>query len=309
MGTWGTGLYAGDFARDLRPAVGAVTRLPLDEDALVDALCEAEKNAAENPADEDHTVFWLVAADQFEKRGIFSARARDMALAIIDGGKDAAMMQKLGMDPPGLRKRAKVLAEIRERLVAQPTVSKPRKTMKGPDPYALEVGGVYAYPTLRGEVLNPYLSPKRFDRSQWHPDGFGLMLVIGRGRAFGYLPWYIGATSPVAAPSIPDRTSLIGEIRWGYSIYGSFNPVHFQRMELQELGVFPLDPARIDHFWPHLAPGTVHATQDISMANNMEIRELPEKASHAWRRPDGKIERIVYPPQRPTIADLMEGAA
>src|SRR5260370_8384428 len=134
MGRWGPGVYSGDFARDLGPGVGAVTRLPLDEDALVAALCEAEKNAAENPADEDHTVFWLVAADQFEKRGIFSARARDMALAIIDGGKDAAMMQKLGMDPPGLRKRAKVLAAIRQRLVPHPTRSNPPNTPQSPTP-------------------------------------------------------------------------------------------------------------------------------------------------------------------------------
>src|SRR5437588_6578601 len=115
MGTWGTGLYAGDFARDLRPAVGAVGRLPLDEDALVDALCEAEGSAATNPADEDHTVFWLVVADQFEKRGIFSGRVRERGLDIIDGGKDAAIMQALGMKAADIRQRGRKLAELRAR--------------------------------------------------------------------------------------------------------------------------------------------------------------------------------------------------
>src|ERR1700746_1685999 len=100
MGAWGIGLYSGDFALDLRAVVAAVSRLPLDGEALVNAVCETEKSVAENPTDEDHAIFWLVLADQFEKRGIFSARARGMALAIIDGGKDAAMMQKLGMKPP-----------------------------------------------------------------------------------------------------------------------------------------------------------------------------------------------------------------
>ena len=57
MGAWGTGLYSGDFATDLRASVAAVSRLPLDDEALVDALCEAEGAAATNPADEDHTVF------------------------------------------------------------------------------------------------------------------------------------------------------------------------------------------------------------------------------------------------------------
>jgi len=303
MGAWGTGLYAGDFALDLRGVVAAVSRVPLDEDAMVTALCATEKSAAENPADEDHAIFWLVLADQFEKRGIYSARVRDMALAIIDGGADAAMMQKLGMKAPDLRKRAAKLAELREHLVAQPTVSKPRTTMKGPVPYVFEVGGVYAYPTLHGEVINPYFSAKRFDRSTWHSDGFGLMLVIGRGSVFGYLPWYHAVISRQVLPSIPDRSQLFDDNGWSLPVYGNCNPAHFRKMELKEIGVFPIDPERVAYFFPHLAPGTVYAIKDISIANKMKITARPEP-SPRWRRPDGKLERIVYPP-RPTIAELM----
>ena len=65
MGAWGTGLYAGDFALDLRAVVAAVSRVPLDEDEMVKAICATEKSAAENSADEDHAFFWLVLADQF----------------------------------------------------------------------------------------------------------------------------------------------------------------------------------------------------------------------------------------------------
>jgi hypothetical protein len=306
MGAWGIGLYASDFALDLRATVGAVARLPLDEDKLVAAICAAEETAAENPADEDHTVFWLVLADQFEKRSIFSARVREKALAIIDGGKDAEMMGKLGLQPADLRKRAAKLAELRARILAQPTVSKPRKTMTGPAPYVFEVGGVYAYPIRGGEPINPYLSAKQFNRSEWQAQGFGLMLVITRARAFDYLPWYNAATALEAVASIPDRTKLLGEIRWGQPIYGTCNPPHFRNMELTELGVFPLDRARIDHFFPHLAPGTVYAVQDISIANKMEIPG--DQRPRRWRRPDGKLEQIVYPP-RPTIAELVGGAA
>jgi hypothetical protein len=307
MGAWGTGLYAGDFALDLRASVSAVSRVPLDEDAMVTALCNTEKSAADNPADEDHAIFWLVLADQFEKRGIFSARVRDTALAIIDGGADAAMMQKLGMKPPDLRKRAAKLAELRERLVAQPTASKPRKTMKGPVPFVFEVGGVYAYPTLAGEVINPYFSAKQFDRSAWHPDGFGLMLVIGRGSVFGYLPWYHAVVSRQAFAAIPDRAALLGENRWSLPQYGTCNPAHFRKMEIKEIGVFAIDPQRVATFFPHLAPGTVYAISDISIANDMDIKSRPEP-NHHWRRPDGKMERIAYPP-RPTIAELMQSPA
>jgi hypothetical protein len=306
MGAWGTGLYASDFAADLRAVIAAVARLPLDEEALVTTICGAEKSAAENATDEDHTVFWLVLADQFEKRGIFSAHVRDAALAIIDGGKDAAMMQKLGMKPADLLKRAAKLGELRARIVAQPLESKPRKTMQRPEPYVFEVGGVYAYPTRGGDTINPYMGAKYFDRSKWSLDGFGLMLVIGRGRAFDYLAWYQAAASVEVVPSIPDRTNLVGEIRWGLPIYGTCNPAHFRKIELEEIGVFPLDQARLDHFFPHLAPGTSYAIHDISLANRMKI--TGREVAHRWRRPDGKLERIVYPP-RPTMAELMGSAA
>lgn len=306
MGAWGIGLYAGDFALDVRATVAAVSRVPLDEDEMVRTLCDTEKAAAENPADEDHAIFWLVLADQFEKRGISSARVRDMAFAIIGGGTDAAMMQKLGMTPPDLRQRAAKLAELRQRLVAQPAVSKPRATMKRPVPYVFEVGGVYTYPTLRGEVINPYLSAKRFDRSAWHADGFGLMLIIGRGSVFGYLPWYHAVISRQASAFIPDRPALLAEKSWSLPVYGNCNPAHFRKMELQEIGVFPIDPERVAHFFPHLAPGTVYAVKDISIANKMKVKSGPEPGHH-WRRPDGKVERIAYPP-RPTIAQLMTQA-
>jgi len=305
VGAWGTGLYASDFAADLRAVIAAVARLPLDEQGLVTAICGAEKSAAENPADEDHTVFWLVLADQFEKRGIFSASVRDAALAIIDGGKDAAMMQKLGMKPADLRKRAAKLGELRARIVAQPVGSKPRKTMQRPEPYAFEVGGVYAYPTRGGDTVNPYMGPKYFDRSKWFPDGFGLMLVIGRARAFDYLAWYQAAPSVEVVPSVPDHTNLMGEICWGLPIYGTCSPAHFRKIELEEIGVFPIIPARLDHFFPHLAQGTTYAIHDISLANGMKI--TGRQGERRWRRPDGKLERIVYPP-RPTIVELMGSA-
>jgi len=90
-------------------------------------------------------------------------------------------------------------------------------------------------------------------------------------------------------------------VRWAATIYGTCNPAHFKKLELTEVGVFQLDPARIDHFFPHLATGIIQAVGDISIANGMELdtREM----RHAWRRPDGKLERIVYPPA-PNLLEL-----
>src|SRR5216684_1807718 len=93
--------------------------------------------------------------------------------------------------------------------------------------------------------------------------------------------------------------------RWGNPFYGTCNPVHFRKTELSEVGVFALDPARVDHFFPHLALGIVHAISDISIVENMEIdkREL----RHHWRRPDGRLELIVYPPA-PNLIELAQSS-
>jgi hypothetical protein len=123
------------------------------------------------------------------------------------------------MKPADLRKHAANLDELRARIVAQPRASQPRKTMPGPEPYVLDSGGVYAYPTRGGEPINRYMSAKSFDRATWCSDGFGLMLVIGRGRAFGHLVWYHAVTSIEVVPAIPERTSLVGDTRWGRPIY------------------------------------------------------------------------------------------
>jgi hypothetical protein len=70
------------------------------------------------------------------------------------------------------------------------------------------------------------------------------------------------------------------------------NPAHFRKLELSEVGVFRIDPARVDHFFPHLAPGNSYAVGDISIANRMKIGE--REGRPWWRRPDGKMEPIVY---------------
>src|SRR5215467_14496533 len=130
MGAWGVGLYSSDMAADMRSVVKAVLRLPFDENRVVDIICDGERRAADDPNDEDHTTFWLVLADQFEKRGVAHPSTRDKAIAIIDRGGDLDMMEKRGMMQADLRKRGVKLAELRARLSAAPRLSKPRATIK-----------------------------------------------------------------------------------------------------------------------------------------------------------------------------------
>ena len=189
MGAWGAGLYSSDMAADMRAVIKSALRLPFDEDRIVDILRDCERGAADDPDDEDHTTFWLVLADQFEKRGVAHAPAREKAIAIIDRGDDLDMMEKRGMKQADLRKRGARLAELRARLAAAPRASKPRATIKAPEPYVLEVGVLYACP-VRGDNINPRGGKKNFDGSPWIPDGWRQFIILNRGRAFDYLAWY-----------------------------------------------------------------------------------------------------------------------
>src|SRR5437762_14331350 len=123
------------MAAHMRSTIKSVLRLPLDEDRIVEIVRDCEGRAANDPNDEDHTTFWLVLADQFEKRGVAHTPAREKAIAIIDRGDDPDMMEKRGMKQADLRKRGARLAELRARLAAAPRASKPRATIKTPEPY------------------------------------------------------------------------------------------------------------------------------------------------------------------------------
>jgi|SRR5882724_4794121 len=186
MGVWGTGLYSGDFALDLRSTVSAVARLPFEGDKLVDILCGTEPRAADNSDDEEHATFWLVVADQFAKRSITCDRARDKALAIIENGSDLAMHEKLGMKPPDLAKRRKMLEDLRVRLLARQATSRPGTVLKQPQTLLMDVGDALVYPTCEGECINPYVASKEQSRNGagrigWKQDSWSAMIIIDVG--------------------------------------------------------------------------------------------------------------------------------
>ena len=219
MGVFGTGLYSGDFAMDLRSAIKAVSRLPFEPGRLVEILCESEPGAANDAADPDHTVFWLVVADQFAKRGIDSSRARERALAILGAGSDLAMQKKLGMAAAGLRQRERVLGEVKQRLSAPVTLHRPRAVLKKPQPFLMEVGDVMIYPTCLGKNINPYFASKEQDThwtesgsAPWVQDAWAAFVMIDRGRAFDFLAWYRLLTVAEGVKEKPTLDTLLGEI-------------------------------------------------------------------------------------------------
>jgi hypothetical protein len=266
MGVWSTGLYAGDFALDLRSTIRAVARLPYEGDKLVEILCHTEPGAANNPEDEDHTTFWLVTADQFAKRGIVSERAREAAQRIIAGGADLAMLEKLGMDQAGLKKRRKVLDELRVR-IAEPPAGKPRLVLKKPQPYLLKIGDVLIYPTCQGNSINPYFASLERDRSWKGQDGWGAAVIVTRGRAFEFLAWYRPLVLATPTAEKPTIQALTREMLWKLERAGTCSPSHYKKMQMEKIGVVPLDGDKLMLIPEATYPGTSAAVNDISIAN------------------------------------------
>ncbi len=303
MGVWGTGLYSGDFAMDLRGTISAVARLPFDGEKLVDILCETEPAAANNPNDEDHSIFWLIVADQFAKRAIVCDRARDKALAIIESGADIALQEKLGMDPPGLRKRRKMLEEVRARIAAPPLSGRPRAVLKKPQALLMDVGDVLVYPTFGGRCRNPYFTSRELDRMgtmapSWTQNAWSAMVIVDCGRAFDFLSWYRPLTITMATVQKPTLVELRGEVLWRLARAGTCSAIHFKRMEFEKIGVLPVDNDKLRRALPNIWPGTRQAVEDISIANGLNVRPyvpavlIPtpgEPLNLSWGRPDATI--------------------
>jgi hypothetical protein len=271
MGAWGTGLYSSDLALDLRGTISAVARLPFDSDRLAEILCDSEPDAANNPDDEEHTVFWLVVADQFAKREIVCARVREKALAIIDDGSDLAIHAKLGMSPSNLKKRQKMLTELRARLAAASASSaKPRPVLKRPQSFLMEVGDCLVYPTSGKDCINSYYASK--DKIPgWKHDGWGAMVLVDRGRAFDFLVWYTPLTISAPMPEKPTFATLRFIPSWVFKRPGTCSPVHFKRLELEKIGSLTIDREKLARAFPTMKPGTSAAIDDISIANALGI--------------------------------------
>ena len=276
VGVWGGGLYSDDFALDLRSTISAVSRLPFDDEALVDLLAESEPTAASNPADEYYTTFWLVVAHQFAKRGIRSDRVRENALAIIDSAADVALREKLGASSSDVRKRQKMLAEIRALITAGVPKPAPRSVLRKPQPLLMQVGDVFAYPTFDGRCRNPYFASKGNDRlgtatPSWTCDSWAAVVIVDCGRAFGFLSWYRPLkilTATVHKPTLDDvrRVPL-----WRLAQAGTCSAAHFKRMEFQKIGTLLIDEGKLREFYPDMRPGTSQAVQDISIANSLHV--------------------------------------
>jgi len=271
MGVWGTGLYSGDFAKDLSSAARAVAQLPFDGERLAELLCSVEPGAANHDSDEDHTTFWLVVADQFAKRGIVSERVRQNALEIIDAGKDLAMMSRLGMDAAALKKRGRMLAELREKIVNARQPSTPRRVLKKPQALLMNTGDVVVYPTGGGRPINPYFPSAEKMRPEWVQDGWGTAVIVEAGREFDYLAWYRPMTMANATGDKPVMQEIMTPRVWALRIPGTCSASHFRKMRLERIGSVAIDQEKVRQLFPKEPTGRSAAVNDISIANRLNV--------------------------------------
>jgi hypothetical protein len=305
MGTWGPGLYSDDLASDVRGLVKSLLRLPFDEDRIVEILQQQTSTVANNPDDEDYTIFWLALADQFEKRGVSHAPTREKALDIIASGKDLAMLEKRGMKASDLRKRARTLEELRARLLAAPTVSRPRTTLRAPLPYVLETGVLHACPTKGSECINPYIGRKNLDGTPWVHDSYRQFIIVACGKAFGFLPWYQPIVTIKTVPEKPRLDDVESELWWKLDSPKTCSEKHFKIMEVEALGGVAIDLEKLRGRFPKRPRGVysrgVYFGLDGTSAAviGVTIGDSMAPSAHDWEK--WYVPRALLPEEGPTI--------
>lgn len=276
MGTWGPGLYANDLARDLKPTVTAVANLPFDGPRLTEIVVESYPDPAGDREDEEHTTFWLVLADQLHRKGIEAPEVYARAIEIVASGEDLRMQERLDMSAADLKKRAKALEKLASDL-REPLASKPRKTLKAPQPLLLAIGDVYVFPIDQyGACVNPYGATGNFDPIDW-----SAAIVVAAGHAFGYLAWYLPIVihRRMHAETQPTLEELLDFEPWRWEQPGTCSKTHFARMRLEKVGELAIDSERVKSSLPTTWNGRYEAVNDISIANAFCLLEGPSYKS------------------------------
>lgn len=200
MGSWGPGLYQNDTAADVKMVFADHLRRPTDAAGLVAGVVEA----AEIEADPDGAADgWLALADLLHQYALDHPETMARARGLIETGADLALKRGLGMSERDLAKRAAVLAEALARWSVPHPKPKQRRAAPGPEPFVLEVGEVWAFPTM-GHAARPF-HVKEADPVGFVPDGWGAFAVADRWHLHGYRACYLVLLAHLSGP---DRPSL-----------------------------------------------------------------------------------------------------
>ena len=239
MGSWGTSLYADDSAADLRNTIRALADMPVSGERLLEILLA---NYHDSVALEDSggPTFWLVVADQFERRGIRCAEVFEKAKEIAAAGADHRDFESRGASPSDLRKRDAIVAELIER-ISHPRPERPRRQGKKPPPFVVEVGQIYSFPIMGKSGRNPWA--KEGAMPWFKADGWGAMLIAFRLRVFDWVPVCGVASLTVEADHEPTLDDALASQVVGACSLCVPRRAHLKNMRANLLGEVDLDPA------------------------------------------------------------------
>lgn len=237
MGAWGGGLYDSDFARDLKGTIDGVLRAPLSDDEV---LAEIWALHGEGAVEADALDYWLVLADQLERRGIRRQEVFERAVAIVETGEDVSMLKALEAEPKTIAKRRKETAKLVERL-RDPRPARRRRPLTAPQPLLFEPGEAIAWPTDRGDSINPYVAEESLGKlGGFTQDGWGFGIITDAGHHYRVLAYYAVQVlkwrrserpSPALAPHCPRSAHH----------YGTINELHVKRARVERIGRVPDD--------------------------------------------------------------------
>jgi hypothetical protein len=235
MGAWGGGLYESDFALDLKGTIEAALRAPLSDDEI---LAELWASHGEGSADVEALDYWLVLADQFERRGLRRQDVFERALAIVEAGEDLAALEALDAESKTIAKRRKDTAKLVERL-REPRPAKRRRPLNNPEPLLLEPGEALAWPTDRGNSINPYVPADSLWRlGGFTQDGWGFGIVTEAGHQFHVLAYYAVQVLKWRRAERPSPELAVHCPRSPWH-YGTTRKLHLERSGVERLGRAP----------------------------------------------------------------------
>lgn len=273
MGTWGPGLYANDLGKDLKSTIASVVRLPLEPAELMQLLAEAFPGPSSQAGDEEYSTFWLVVADQLQKKGIQATEAFQRAIEIIDSGSDLACPERLEMSAADRRKREKVLLDLRLRLV-QPPPAKKRKTLTKPEPLLMRAGEIIAYPVYRdGRAANPYFAERKNPSEGW-----GAAIILRSEHVFGYLAcyWALVCATRFALDDKPTKDQLMGHHSWELRRPGTCPLLHYARLGIDKIGDVNIDDQALARLFPGMRDGRYQAVNDITVSEGLSRYFTPD---------------------------------
>ena len=169
MGSWGPKLYQDDLAEDIKDYYkDQLHRGKTGSEITQDII---RQNEFELSDEDEAPVFWFALADTQWKLGRLEDFVKENALYHIKDGSNLRRWQE--EDPKAAKVRAKVLLELKDRLLT------PQPAEKKVSQYRLyqcewEVGDVYAYRFNSEEskdkgFYNKYMYFVKVGEAKWHP--------------------------------------------------------------------------------------------------------------------------------------------